>query len=325
MSRGRSTGYAIVGAGAIGSILGAHLARAGHDVTLYARGARLERVARDGLRIRGLAEFVVPVSASDVPEDLRRADVLIVATKAIDTRAALARFRGAELGSVLSIQNGVLKDELLAEAFGRERVLGALANTSGELEPDGGVLFTRNVNLLVGELDGSESVRAQAIARELDAAGVRASAAPDVVVQEWSKFVAWVGLVAAALVTRAVSWKYLSDPGSALLVVRLVREMAAVARAEGIAPSDASVLPVATLSQGDERDAVARLVQIGADFRVRAPDHRISALQDLLAGRPLELEETVGDAVRRAAARGVHAPLLTAFAPLLAAIERTAR
>lgn len=321
----RATEFAIVGAGAIGSILGAHLVRAGHAVTLYARGARLQRLACDGIRIRGLVEFAVPVVASDRPEELRSAQVLIVATKAIDTRATLARFRNATPECVLSIQNGVLKNDLLSAAFGRERVLGALANTSGEMQPDGAVLFTRNVNLLVGELDGRVSTRAQQIATALDTAGVRATAATDVVVQEWSKYVGWVGLIAAALVTRANSWRYLCDPGSALLVVRLVRELAAIARAERVELSDDSVLPVVSLSSDDEHAAVARVVAIGEGFRARAPEHRISALQDLLAGRPLELEETLGDALRRADEHGVHAPLLRTFVPLLGAIERTAR
>lgn len=322
MSDPRAPEFAIVGAGAIGSILGAHLARAGYRVTLFARGARLEWLEREALRIRGLEEFVVRVPVSGRPEELRAADVLIVATKAIDTRATLARFRGAAIGAAFSIQNGVLKNDLLAEAFGRARVLGALANTSGELEPDGTVLFTRNVNLLVGEIDGAASARAAGIARTIDAAGVRSAAVADVLAHEWSKFVAWIGLVAAALVTRAPSWRYLSDPDSALLVVRLLREMAELAEAARIPLTDDSILPVRRLARADEHEAVSHIVRVGLDYRERAPEHRISALQDLLAGRPLELEETFGDALRRAEAHALRVPLLRTFAPLLGAVQR---
>jgi len=89
---------------------------------------------------------------------------------------ALAALRHAHFGVTLSIQNGPLKNEILTEVFGPARVLGALADTSGELLSDGTVLFTRNVNILVGELGGAESERAQRLARALDTAGVRAEA-----------------------------------------------------------------------------------------------------------------------------------------------------
>ena len=88
-------------------------------------------------------------------------------------------------------------------------MLGALADTSGELLPGGAVLFTRNVNILVGELAGGDSARAQQLARTLDAAGVRAAATPEILTLEWSKFCAWVGLMALAVTTRAVTWKFL--------------------------------------------------------------------------------------------------------------------
>ena len=75
----------------------------------------------------------------------------------------------------------------------RERVLGCLANTSGELLPSGEVLFTRNVNIYVGELPAGSSARAERIARTIDASGVRTTAVPDVLAREWTKFVGWAG------------------------------------------------------------------------------------------------------------------------------------
>ena len=162
----------------MGSILGAHLARAGHSVAMLARGARAEHLEAHGIRIRGLSDFSTPVRTLRDPAQLHSAGVLIVATKTPGTAEALATLRHARFGVTLSIQNGPLKDELLRQAFGAERVLGALADTSGELLPEGDVLFTRNVNILVGELAGGESARAQQLARTLDAAGVRAAASP---------------------------------------------------------------------------------------------------------------------------------------------------
>src|SRR5215212_3631427 len=143
--------FAILGAGAMGSIIGAHLARAGHSVAMLARGRRARQIQNDGLRIKGLAELVTPVQTITDPKHFGSAEVLIVTTKAIDTPASLEPLRDARIGVAFSIQNGMMKNELLAQAFGTDHVLGALANTSGALLPSGEVMFTRNVNLFVAE------------------------------------------------------------------------------------------------------------------------------------------------------------------------------
>jgi 2-dehydropantoate 2-reductase len=317
--------FAILGAGAMGSIVGGHLARAGHAVAMLARGARAAHLESRGITLRGLAEFTVPVRTLRDPAALHSAGVLLVATKTPGTAAALAQLRHAQFGVTLSIQNGPLKNELLGEAFGRERVLGALADTSGELQPNGDVLFTRNVNILLGELDGTASARAQLLAGTLDAAGVRAAATGEILTLEWSKFCPWVGFMALAVSTRAVTWKYLSDPDSALLLARLLREMGTLARALGIALSDRAILPAATICAGTESDAVAIITRIGAEYRRNAPAHRLSALQDLEAGRPLEVYETLGYACEKARALGLSLPLLEAFTRLVVAIDRTER
>jgi 2-dehydropantoate 2-reductase len=317
--------FAMLGAGAIGSIIGAHLARAGHSVAVLARGARAAHIEQRGLTIRGLAEFTTPVETLRDPHTLRSAGTLIVATKTPGTAAALEPLRAAHFDVTLSIQNGPLKNELLTAAFGAERVLGALADTSGELLPGGEVLFTRNVNLYVGELGGGDSARAQRLARTLDSAGVRATATPEIRTLEWSKFCGWVGLMAVSVATRALTWRFLSDPDSALLVARLTREMGTLARALGVSLSDRAVFPAASLCAAAESEAVAMILKLGEEYRRTAPTHRLSAVQDVEAGRPLEVHETLGYASAKARELGLDLPLLTAFTWLLAAIDRTRR
>lgn len=317
--------FAILGPGAIGSILGAHLARAGRSVAMLARGARAEAIRRDGLRIKGLAEFTQPVETLTDPAQLRAAEVLIVATKAIDTAAALEPLRRADIGLAFSIQNGMMKNEILTRAFGRERVLGALANTSGELLPSGEVLFTRNVVLAVGELEGGVSGRATRVAHVIDAAGVRAAAVADILSQEWSKFAAWVGLAGLAVTMRAATWRCLSDPDAALVLVRLVREVERLAGACGAPLTDEVMMPVASMCRGPESAAREIIVRMGGDYRARAPQHRLSTLQDLEAGRAIEVEETLGYAARLAAERGLALPLLENLYRLIAAIDRLRR
>ena len=318
--------FAILGAGAIGSILAAHLARAGHSVTVIARGERARAVERDGLRVTGLADFSARVHVAVEPAQLYAADTLIIAMKTPGTEAALERLKDVRVEVALSIQNGVLKNELLARTFGADRVLGALADTSGELLPSGEVLFTRNVNLPIGELSGGITDRARRIAGMIDAAGVRSTAVADIVSMEWSKFTVWLGLMGMAVTMRSVSWRYLSDADCAQVLVRLIREVAAVAGAQGIALVDgATGTPLRTILDAPEPEAVAAIRAAGEQMRSRAPDHRMSALQDLEAGRPLEVEETFGYAVRKARQLGLSLPLLDSFHHLVAAIDRIRR
>jgi 2-dehydropantoate 2-reductase len=317
--------FAILGAGAIGSIIGAHLARAGHSVVMLARGRRAEQIGREGLRITGLENFAVPVPTITDPFQFKGADVFIVATKTAGTAQALDAIAHADVGVAFSIQNGLWKNDQLTRVFGQQRTLGSLANTSGELLHSGEVLFTRNVNIFIGELAGGDSSRAQSIAASIAASGVRSMAVPNILAREWTKFVGWTGLMAMSVTTRAVTWKYLSDPDCALLLVRLVREMSSLARASGVELTNQhSLLPIQAILHSPEQEAVAAVIQSGHEFKVSAPEHRMSTLQDLDAGRPLEVEETLGDALDRASRLGLSLPLLETCYRLVAAIDRTA-
>jgi 2-dehydropantoate 2-reductase len=292
---------------------------------MLARGRRAEQIRRGGLQISGLARFSVPIPVIDDPARLREAQALIVATKAIGTAESLKPLVGAKIGQAFSVQNGVLKNELLVAAFGAEHVLGALANMSGELQPSGEVLFTRNVSLQIGALRGGAHEVAHSLAQTIDHSGVRSVAVPDIAAREWSKFAAWVGMAGVAITTRAVTWKYLMDPDAALVVVRLIREVSELASRAGVALTDDVVFPVATLCSGTEDAAVRRLNEIGAHFRDQSPEHRLSAHQDIDAGRPLEVEETLGHAARTAARIGLPLPLLDAVYRIAAAIDRASR
>jgi len=306
----------------MGTIFGAHLARAGHAVAMLVRERRAAQLRADGLRVAGLANLHERVPVLSDASELRRAGVLIVAMKTLGTAAALAPLRHVQFDAMLSLQNGAYKDDLLIEAFGRERVLGALSDASGELQPDGSVMFTRNVLTQVGELDGNLAPRAQTIADTLDAAGVRTKAVADIVGREWSKFCGWAGYMTAAVAMRSVSWKFVTDPDGALLIARVAREMGALAAARGIELNDESILPVASMCRGTEAEAAAAVLRRNENMQATAPQHRMSSLQDFEAGRPLELEETVAVALREAAHRGIAMPTLDAMYHLCRALEK---
>src|SRR3569833_1167142 len=98
--------------------------------------------------------------------------------------------------------------------------------------------------------------------------------------------------------------------------------MGYLARALGIELTDESVLPDVTISSRTENAAVLAVMRVGREYESRAPEHRMSALQDLLAGRPLEVLETLGYALRKAAQYGFAMPLLEAFYHVIAVADR---
>ena len=312
----------VVGAGALGSIVGAHLARAGEDVVFVARGERAATLRQRGIVLRGLADFTVPVVVVTDPCEVQTADVLIVTVKTYDTEPALASLRHLCVPSALSLQNGVLKNEQLASVFGWERVLGAAVVVAGEVLGDGAVRFTLNDRFAVGELSGGISDRARDLAAALVRAGLPAEASPHVQSVEWSKYLLFVGGMALASLTRLPTAKFLSDPDGALLMARVVRELGDVAARLRIPLDDAGPLPIKAVCSGTLAEAIEHVQRFGARLAERAPAHKISTLQDLERGRRLEVEETLGYAVRKGADLGVPLPAIDTCYRLLSGVNR---
>lgn len=302
--------FAILGAGALGTILGAHLSRAGHEVAMIVRGERARTLQRQGLVLNGLSDIKARPTVIDDPQKLRETGTLIIATKAIDTAAALETLRHVRLENAFSVQNGVLKNELLARVFGFSRVLGAMADFSGELLANGEVKFTRNVCLHIGEEKGGASARAEDLAVTIDAAGVRSVAASNIKTREWSKFAGWIASFPVSVLTRQLTWKYLQDERSATVIVRMVREAAALAAAMKVELTDMPPLPVPSIAHATDARAVEIIHEVGQKFLDNSPEHRMSAQQDVLRGSRLEYEETVGYALAKARELGVPMPTL---------------
>ena len=302
--------FAILGAGALGTILGAHLSRAGHEVVIIARGERARTLHRQGLVLNGLVDLKARAAVIEDPKRLLDVDTLIIATKAIETQQAIESLQHLRLENAFSVQNGVLKNELLARTFGFSRVLGAMADFSGELLADGEVKFTRNVCLHLGEVRGGLSARAEELAKLIDDAGVRCQAASNIRTREWSKFAGWIAQFPLAVLTRQITWKFLMDPRSALVIVRIVREAAALARALEVELVDMPPLPVPSIEHASDEAAIEIVRGIGQTFLDRSPEHRMSAQQDVLRGSRLEYEETLGYALEKSREVGVAMPTL---------------
>ncbi len=136
--------FLIVGAGALGSIVAAHLARAGTPVALLARGRRADHVEAHGVTLTGLVDCTVPVPGGAARRQPIDADVADPVHEGLRHRRGAGGVRLAPAPVALSLQNGVLKNDELVARYGAGQVLGATASISGELLDDGTTRFTMN-------------------------------------------------------------------------------------------------------------------------------------------------------------------------------------
>lgn len=302
--------FVIVGAGALGSIVAAHLARAGAPVALIARGQRADHIEAHGVSLIGLAEFTQRVPVIRPGTTGIEADVVIQCVKTYDSESSLASLGFAGSPVALSLQNGVLKNEQLAQVFGADNVLGAAASVAGEVLADGSTRFTMNERLPLGEPSGAMSPRARQIAETLANAGIAAVAVDNITTVEWTKYAGFLPLMAAGVLTRQETWRNLSDPGVSVAIARLMREVVALARASGTDVEDKGGLPIATIAAAPVDEGAAMVRRFGAAMETRAPQHRVSALQDLLRGGRLEVDQILGHAARLGQRLGVPVPAI---------------
>ena len=320
--------FVIIGAGALGSIYAAYLARAGHEVSLVARGERAALLARNDIVIEGKASFSARCNIVTQPETLRHADVVIVAIKTYDTEQALAALRGLTAKHVFSVQNGVLKNQQLSDVFGKEATLGAVGMLGGEVLPaknrlPGAVRYNVVGPTILGEPPGGPSSRVNELVDTLVQAGLEARASDSITSVEWSKFVGWSGFSTLAVMTRLPTWRFLTDPDTALIAARVMRETAAVATRHGITLQD-SGFSARKFLDANEQDAVKTVQAHGEKMRASAPDFRQSILQDADRNRRLEVHETLDYTLRLAAEYGIATPTLDLCCRVLRTVSRAA-
>lgn len=313
--------FVIVGAGALGTILGAHLVTAGHAVACVVRGRRIAQLQKDGLKLTGLRDMQAQCEVVSDPSTLTETDVLVIGTKTYQTTEAVELVKHLRPRLVFSMANGVKKTEQLCEAFDNATVLGCMANVSGELLENGVVDFTRNVCLHIGALDLISQEQTAELAQLIDDAGIVCRAEENIKTVEWSKYVGWVAFMALAVITRAKTADFLTNDNHASLASRLIKEMALIAAAKNIELVDQSPMPVRTIADGSTRESVEAVLNVGHEFATNAPGHRMSSLQDLQRGATLEFSDTLGYAVELSAALGVAAPTINDCFDLVAGID----
>ncbi|MBM3780122.1 MAG: 2-dehydropantoate 2-reductase [Acidobacteria bacterium] len=294
------------GSGAVGGYFGAQLARAGHPVTLIARGPHLEAIRTRGLTVQSpmLGDFTVQVRAESDPATVGPVDVVIVAIKTYDNASAypmIAPLLGPDT-VVLTLQNGVDNVDQLAALYGEARVLGGTTYVATALEASGRIVQTGvHRSIIFGEVFGARGLtpRVEALVAALSMADIEVRAVPDARTPLWDKFVYLVpfsGFTGAARLPIGFLW---SSPQARDMFYAAAREVSAIAHAEGI-----------TLSP-DRWETLQHYM-----------DHiphstRSSLLIDLSQQKRIEVEALQGVALRKAAAHGVPTPIIaTLYAAL---------
>jgi len=296
----------MMGSGGVGGFFGGRLAHAGYDVSFIARGAHLAAMRERGLTIENQqqGEIRVPkVRATDDPAQIGRVDLVIVSVKLWDTESAAKQIKpllGPQTG-VISLQNGVIKDDILRRELGAAAVMGGVGYVATHISRPGVIHQTGTMQRIVlGEYDGTKSARATFLHEALVRAGVNAELSEDVRRAIWEKYAFLVALSATTTTMRMPIGPIRKNPQTRAFLRELIRETVAVGRAYGVA------LP--------EDYAENRLA-----FADGLPADMTSSMHhDLERGSPLEVSWLSGGVVQLGAAKGIPTPANRAVCDILA-------
>ncbi len=300
---------AVLGAGALGCAIGGSLAAHGSEVTLINRNAaQVDAINSRGLLMRTPAgQKIVQAFAAVSAQGLGVMDLVIVLVKSFHTREAMqaaTSLVGPDT-MVLSLQNGLGHEDILAGIVGRECVLAGKTYVGGVmLEPGAIIAGTEGKETLIGELDGSLSPRAQRIAATFNAAGLATTVSDNIVGAMWDKLLINVATGAVSSITRLGYGALYQIPEIEATAVAAVQEAMDVARTSGV-----------RLSYTDPRAAWLKAsAGLPADFKT-------SMLQSLEKGSITEIDFINGAVVRGGQQCGVATPVNATLVACIKGIE----
>jgi 2-dehydropantoate 2-reductase len=303
--------FLIAGAGAIGAYIGACMARAGYEVTLFARGPHLRAMQEHGVQVRSAeGDFVARPRIAGSLGEIGPMDVVLLGVKAhglTQLAPQLAPVLGPDT-TVVSTQNGIpwwyfqgfagewdgLRLErvdpggVISSAIEARRVIGSIVYFSTEITAPGVIQHIAGDRISLGEPDGSRSERCRRVAEALVKSGLRCPVTSRIRHEIWVKVLGNASFNPVSALTRATLAQMVRDPGVCSLVRNIMLEVEAVSGKLGME------LPV---SIGQR---IAGAEKVG--------EHKTSMLQDLEAGRPMELEAIVGSVVELGERLGVPMP-----------------
>ena len=304
-----TTRVAVLGCGAIGSLYAAHLARV-PGVEVWAVDPwreHVEAIESGGLTVTGQAAFTVPVHARTHAADLPPCELGIVATKSLHTTDAGTAARAALAGAaVVSVQNGVGNEELIAEVV--PRVMRGTIVTAGAVTAPGTVRYDAPGDSWIGPFEPKPATpdEIEVLARLLNRGGLRTHAVPDARGPQWTKVVFNAATSPLAALTGLTVGQVCTDPALRTQVAILIAEARAVCAAAGI------------VLTRDPAEAVDEAIREA--FR-----HKPSMLQDVLARRPTEIDVLNGGIADEGRRVGVATPAHDAMVALVHGLEQSWR
>src|SRR6266403_2787635 len=224
---------AVIGAGGFGGYFGARLAMGGADVRFLARGSHLAAMRANGLAVEGGPERICAnhVIASDNPADLGVADFVLLAVKLWDTEMVLDQIKPmvGPSTTLISFQNGVLKDTALRNAYGSAQIMGGVGYVATTIDRPGVIRQTGPMERLVfGEFDGRRSTRAEALLQACLKGGINAELSTDILREIWEKGVFLVGLSGTTIAMRSAIGPIRGNPQTRAFLLDVMREVVAV-------------------------------------------------------------------------------------------------
>lgn len=302
----------IVGAGSTGGFFGAKLAKAGRDVTFLVRPQRFTQLQQDGLCVK------TPAGDIEITPQLVTAghiqgpfDIVLLAVKAYALESALEDMAPA-IGPatvILPLLNGMRHMDLIAEKFGKDRVLGCMCKVVTSLDDRGRIVQQGTFSdMAYGELDGSDSERVAKVHAFMRDAGFEAKASTTSVRDMWEKWTLLASLGSINCLMRGSIGEVVAVKNGHAFAVGLIDEVVRVVQAVGV-----------PLSEPFLKEAYRVLTLEGSP-------QTSSMYRDLVAGRAIEADQIIGDLLDRATAKGLEAPLLTlVYANLLVYQARLAK
>ena len=234
----------IVGAGAVGCYYGARLANAGNEVFFIARGKNLATIKSDGITIKSFdGDFRVTPPCDSDGSPFGLVDLVIVCVKAYDTKGALDLYchNVNENSVILSLQNGVDNEEIIASRYGKEKVIGGAAFIGARMESPGEVLHTAFGHITIGEFAAQNSDRTDAIASLFQEAGVSCKVSSDIKRVLYTKMIWNIGYNAICAILDAPAGEVVKNSTTQKTIRAAMEEWIAVAQAAGVSLSDEMV------------------------------------------------------------------------------------
>ena len=288
--------FGIMATGGVGGYFGAMLARSGKDVAFIARGAHLEALRRDGLRVESVAhgEFSAREGIfTDSPAEVSVCDVILycVKTTANDVGVpAIAPMVGPDT-IIINLQNGVDNEEKLAAIYGAERVMGGAAYIFTSIAGPGLIRQIGGPRRMVfGLMGGGASERGEAILAKLKEAGINAEYSEDIETELWTKFIFICAVGGMTALTRSTLSEIMAYEGTRNMMRETMREVFLVGRAKGV-----------NLPEGVDEDRYRFIDK-------QNPASKSSLCHDLEEGRRLEIDVLCGTVSRIGQVLGVKTP-----------------